>query len=91
MSPQEALSKGWIKREKQSKGGFSLKKPIIPSHQESKDGLMQCSCGGPTEDRKVVRKKRVVSEYARCESCGRVHVWWSTDVRTNNAGDRKAT
>jgi uncharacterized Zn finger protein len=46
---------------------------------------MQCSCGGPTEDRQVVRKKRVVSEYARCESCGRVHVWWSTDVRAYNA------
>lgn len=52
---------------------------------------MQCKCGGSTKDKRVVRNKRVVSEYAECESCGRVHVWWSNDVRTDNAGDRKAT
>lgn len=52
---------------------------------------MQCKCGGSTKDKRVVKNKRVVSEYAECESCGRVHVWWSNDVRTDNAGDRKAT
>jgi hypothetical protein len=33
---------------------------------------MQCSCGGSTIDRKVIRDKKTAGEYMYCQSCGRV-------------------
>lgn len=42
---------------------------------------MQCNCGGHTEGvHKVQRDKRVVGEYQRCPSCGRVLWLWRDDV-----------
>lgn len=38
--------------------------------------VMECSCGGLTQDRETVVNQEVVNKYARCSSCGRVHVYW---------------
>lgn len=35
---------------------------------------MQCSCGGETREKKIVRGGKTVCEYQRCTSCGRQHV-----------------
>ena len=32
---------------------------------------MECSCGSETKEHRIVRKKKVVCEYQRCEQCGR--------------------
>lgn len=45
---------------------------------------MQCSCGGETESRVVIRQKAPVARYERCKACGRI-CWrhfapgWSAD------------
>ena len=42
---------------------------------------MNCSCGGHTESvHKVQREKKLVGEYQRCPSCGRVLWLWKADV-----------
>jgi len=33
---------------------------------------MQCKCGGSTKTHTKVKNKKVVSQYYRCTSCGRV-------------------
>ena len=46
---------------------------------------MECSCGGTMKTHEVVRQKKVVGEYAKCEyidkdkkrrGCGRIYWYW---------------
>jgi len=37
---------------------------------------MQCSCGGATKPRTEVKGGEVVTQYERCEACGRVCITW---------------
>jgi len=32
---------------------------------------MECNCGAETQERQIVRKKKVVCTYVRCPKCGR--------------------
>ena len=77
------------KKEKQPKGGFSLKKSIISSHQESKNGLMQGVVAVDLPKTGRLSGKSASCEYARCE------LWKSPRLvehqcQNNNAGDRKS-
>ena len=40
---------------------------------------MQCSCGGVTQDKQVVKDKEVVTEYKECTSCGRVIITYTKE------------
>ena len=49
---------------------------------------MQCSCGGETLDRKVIRDKKLAGEYARCPNCGRIlWLWKSEELKQEIAGN----
>jgi len=40
---------------------------------------MKCNCGGATEDHEVIRMKKVIGNYARCDKCRNVKWTWKAD------------
>lgn len=43
---------------------------------------MQCTCGGETIDKDVIRNKKKAGEYRECRRCGRMSWIWKTDELT---------
>jgi len=51
--------------------------PVTPEASPLRERVMQCKCGGETNDHEVVRDGETVARYKRCRVCGFIAWIWN--------------